>query len=246
MSGGDSWMTGSPRSSARQIRPSSISRGESRWRRSRSASRPLELGLGGFVLHQLDAVEVAHAADVADERQVRAASSRAARNSSSLALHVAEDVVSLQEVEVGQRHRAAHRVAAEGDAVQERVARVEERLGDAVAHHHAAEGRVAGREALGHGDHVGLVADALDAEPGAQAAEGADHLVGHEQHAVAVADLADPGEVALGRGEAAAGVLHRLEEDGGDRFGALLQDGALDVVGAAQRAGRRVGAQVQR
>jgi hypothetical protein len=65
-----------------------------------------------------------------------------------------------------------------------------------------------------------------------------------EQHAVAVADLAHPGEVPLGWGEAPAGVLHRFEEHRRDRLGALLQDGALDVVGAAQRARRRMRTQV--
>jgi hypothetical protein len=45
---------------------------------------------------------------------------------------------------------------------------------------------------------------------------GADHLVRDEQHVVGVADLPHPLEVP-GRGrEAAAGVLHGLDEDGGD------------------------------
>ena len=69
-----------------------------------------------------------------------------------------------------------------------------------VADEHAAERRVAGRHALGEGDHVGLVAEPVGAEPGAEAAERADHLVGHEQHAVAVADLPHPLEVAGRRG----------------------------------------------
>ena len=68
-------------------------------------------------------------------------------------------------------------------------------------------------------------------------AEGADDLVGDQQHVVLVADLAHPLEVAGRRREAAAGVLHRLEEDGGDRVRALEQDGPLDLVGgpAAER-----------
>src|SRR5215204_6142146 len=97
-------------------------------------------------------------------------------------------------------------------------------------YHYAPEGRVARGQALGHRDHVGLVAEALAAEHGAQPPEGADHLVRHEQHAVAVADLPHPGEVAVGRREAAAGVLHRLEVHGGDRLRPLTQDGGLDLV----------------
>ena len=65
----------------------------------------------------------------------------------------------------------------------------------------------------------------------AEATERADHLVGDEQHAVAVADLAHPREVALGRREAAARVLHRLEEHRGHGLGALELDRVLDLVG---------------
>ena len=62
-------------------------------------------------------------------------------------------------------------------------------------------------------------------------AERADHLVGDEQHVVLVADLADPLEVAGRRREAAAGVLHGLEEDGGDGVGTLELDRLGDAVG---------------
>ena len=77
----------------------------------------------------------------------------------------------------------------------------------------------------------GLVAVPLGAEVVAEPAERADHLVGDEQHAVAVADLAHPLEVAGRRREAAAGVLHRLQVDRGHRRRALAEDGALDLVG---------------
>ena len=46
-----------------------------------------------------------------------------------------------------------------------------------------------------------------------------------------VADLADTREVAVGRREAAAGVLHRLQEDRCDRLGSLEEDRLLDCVG---------------
>ena len=48
---------------------------------------------------------------------------------------------------------------------------------------------------------------------------------------MAVADLAHPGEVAGRRREASAGVLHRLQEDRGDRVGAFEEDHLLDAVG---------------
>ena len=65
-----------------------------------------------------------------------------------------------------------------------------------------------------------------------------------EEHVVLVADLADPLEVAGGRREAAAGVLHRLEEDRGDGVGALELDGLGDAVGGPAAEGLLVVTQV--
>ena len=111
---------------------------------------------------------------------------------------------------------------------------VQERLHQPVGGDHRAERGVAGGDALGAGDHVGLVAVALGAEHVAQPAEGADDLVADQQHVVLVADLADPLEVAGRRREAAAGVLHRLQEDRGDRLGALVLDRDGDLVGGPE------------
>ncbi len=62
------------------------------------------------------------------------------------------------------------------------------------------------------------------------APERADDLIGDEQHVVLVADLAHALEVAGGRREAAARVLHRLEEHGRDGLGALEEDHLLDAI----------------
>ena len=117
-------------------------------------------------------------------------------------------------------------MTAERDAVQERRRSSEERLGEEVATDHRAERRVAAGESLRARDHVGQVVVALAAEHRAEPPERADHLVGHEQHAVPVADLAHALEVALGRHEAAARVLHRLEEHRGDGLGPFEEDRA--------------------
>ena len=69
----------------------------------------------------------------------------------------------------------------------------------------------------------------------AEPAPRADDLVGDQQHVVAVADLAHALEVAVGRHEAAAGVLDRLEDHRGDGLGALELDRLLDRVGRPQR-----------
>ena len=141
-----------------------------------------------------------------------------------------QDVVTLEHVEVGERDGTAHRVAREGESVHEAVVGVQEGLDEPVAGNHGSERGVAARDALGHGDDVGLVPVADRAEVLAEPAEGADHLVRHEEHAVPVADLADALEVARGWREAAPGVLHRLEEDGRHRLGPLHQDRPLDLV----------------
>ena len=109
-----------------------------------------------------------------------------------------------------------------------------------VAGDHAAERGVARGHALGERDDVGLVTVTLRAEVVAEPAERADHLVGHQQHAVLVADLADPLEVPGRRREAAAGVLHRLEVHGGDRLGAFPLDGPVDLVGRPPAEGLQV------
>ena len=106
-----------------------------------------------------------------------------------------------------------------------------ERFEEPVAGDHRAERGVPGGQPLRAGDDVGLVVEGLRPEHRPDPAEGADHLVAHEQHVVLVADLPDPLEVPRRRREAAAGVLHRLEEDGGDGVGALGLDRHRDLVG---------------
>ncbi len=106
-----------------------------------------------------------------------------------------------------------------------------ERLEQPVAGDHRADRRVAGGHALGAGDDVGHVAEVVAGEHAADPAERADHLVGDEQHVVPVADLAQPLEVAGRRREAAAGVLHRLDEHRGHGVRALEQDRLLHPVG---------------
>ena len=106
-----------------------------------------------------------------------------------------------------------------------------ERGEDAVGGDHGAHRRVGGGEALRGRDDVGLVAVAPGAEPVAEPAPGADDLVGDQQDAVLVADLADLLEVALGREEAAARVLDGLEDHAGDGLRALPLDPLADRLG---------------
>ena len=87
------------------------------------AQQPLGLvvveGLPGvLVLDQLDPVEVALAADVADDRQVeQLLQGRPERR--RVVVDVLVQALALEDVEVGHRHRRRDRVAAEGVAVRE-------------------------------------------------------------------------------------------------------------------------------
>ena len=68
----------------------------------------------------------------------------------------------------------------------------------------------------------------------AEPAQRADHLVGDQQDAELVADLADPLEVAVLGWDAAAGVLERLEDHGGDRVRPLELDPFADPLGGPE------------
>ena len=139
-----------------------------------------------------------------------------------------DQVQLLDQLDVGQRHRAGHRVAGVGVAVVELAALVDQHLGDALADHHAAQRHVAAGHALGEGHQVGPEAEALAAEPVAGAAEAADDLVADQQDAVLVADALDLGPVGLGRHDHAAGALHRLADEGGHLVGADFEDLVLE------------------
>ncbi len=171
---------------------------------------------GRLVLDELDPVEVAGAADVADEWQVEQLLERRLEDRGVL-LDVVVEALALEDVEVGHRRGRRDGVTAPGVPVREvRRARAE-RLEEPVAGDHHPERGVAARDALGGGDDVGDVVEVVTREHRADPAERADRLVRDEEDVVLVADLADPLEVAGGRREAAAGVLDRLSEDGRDR-----------------------------
>ena len=230
MSGGDSWTTGITPVVGPADQP-----GLEEGAGQEAAQQPLGLVVVEgearlLVLDELNPVEEARAAHVADDRQVQQAVQGAAERG-LVRLHVLQDVLALEDVEVGQRHGAADRVPGEGEPVQEGRPRLQEGLHEAVRGDHRPERRIPRGQALGHRDDVGLVVVAQRPEPVAEAPEGADDLVGDEEHAVAVADLAHALEVPRRWREAAAGVLHRLEEDRGHGVGALPLNGPLYFVG---------------
>src|SRR5919201_3015686 len=83
------------------------------------------------VLDQLDGVEVAGSADVADDLDVAQRLEHVAQVLLVLA-DVLEQALALEDVDVGHGDRCGDRVPAEGDAVQERARAVGERLEHAI------------------------------------------------------------------------------------------------------------------
>ena len=80
-------------------------------------------------------------------------------------------------------------------------------------------------------DHVGRHAEAFGGEGVAEPAEAGDDLVEDQQDAVAVADRAQPLQIALGRRQHAGRAGHRLDDDGGDGRGVVQRDDAFELVG---------------
>ena len=105
--------------------------------------------------------------------------------------------------------------------------------------------RQPGGDALGEQQHVGRDAEGLGRERAAGATEAALHLVEHQQDAVLVAALSQPGQPREGRHDVAALAEHRLDDHRRQRAGLGGEDlvelgqrgvhGAASVVGAPAR-----------
>src|SRR5579863_7507164 len=207
--------------------------------REEAAQKPLGLRvveglLGLAVLDELDRLEEPGAAYVADDRDVAQALEHAAELGLLLE-HVPAEVLALDEVDVGERDRRRDRVSAEGVAVVEDAALGQKRLGQAIGGDHRPHRDRRRGDPLGRRDDVRRVAVALAAKPVAEAAPGADHLIGDQQHLVGVADLAHALEVAVLGRDAATGVLDRLEDHRGDRARVLELDPRGDLLGRPER-----------
>ena len=141
--------------------------------------------------------------------------------------HALEDAVALEHLERRDARGAGERMARVREAALERDG-VEVR-GDPLRDHDAAERHVARVHALREGDEVGHDAEVVHREPLADAAEAHHDLVGDVDDAVPVAELAHALQVARRRHEHAVGADDRLEDDRGDRAGALERDDLLEV-----------------
>ena len=143
---------------------------------------------------------------------------------------------------VGNSHCGGHRMAPEGGTVHIRAnGGVEDLVDQRAPDDHATQGLVGRRDAFGEGNHVGHHTVALAGEPVTEPAERADDLVGHQQHAVTVADAAEFLPVPVGRDQGATTVLDRLGDNHGNRLWALGQDGLFDGLHTGQLGDRGAG-----
>ena len=113
-------------------------------------------------------------------------------------------------------------------------------IDDLAAGDHRAERDVAGVDPLRDAEDVGDDVPVLAGEPLAGAAEARHHLVEDQQDPVAVADLAHALEVAVGRQDDPVRARDGLEDDRGDRVGALVLEDLLEVR-RARADGARIG-----
>lgn len=186
--------------------------------------------LRGPVPDEFHAADHAEAADVADIGMVAQLGTDPIVETGALCRRLAHEVLLLDRVEHGQRYRAADGVAAICIGVHPRLAGAIHDLRDLVADADAAEGEVARRDRLGELQEIRLNAPVLKSEHLAGAAEPRDDLIGHQQHVVLVADLANARKVVVLRHDGAAGALNRLRDEHGHRIGAFLEDGLLEFV----------------
>src|SRR5262245_59345077 len=117
-----------------------------------------------LVFHELEGVEEARPAEVADDRQVEQLRQRRVE-SLLLGGDVVDDVLAVHDLDVLERDRRLHRVAAEGDAVHVHGRPLHERLHHPVGGDDRADGGVGRREPLRRRDDVGADVVALGAEP---------------------------------------------------------------------------------
>ena len=86
------------------------------------------------------------------------------------------------------------------------------------------------REPFRGGDKVGYDAKQIRGEGRAEPPESGNHFVEDEQNAVAVADRAQPLEIADRRNQHAGRTRDRLDDHGGDRFRSVQGDQSLEIV----------------
>src|SRR5262249_7652757 len=105
-----------------------------------------------------------------------------------------------------------------------------ERVPHVVTDDGRAEGCVSSGESFRSRDDVRAHAPVLDSKPLTDSTESCDHLVGNEDDVIAIADLANSGEVLRRRHLNAVCLHHRLGDHRGYQFGSLVNDLLLEQI----------------
>src|SRR5262249_58084672 len=139
-------------------------------RRGRASAERL---LRRLVLDQLDRAHEAEAADVAD-RRMATQRLELTEEIATLAGALLRQLLPLEDLDVLERRRARHRLAAEGEEMGERHILLLELVVEPFAHRDRRDGGITRRQPLGHGHEVGDNAELLGREHRARAAEALD------------------------------------------------------------------------
>lgn len=200
----------------------------------------LERPLGRRVPHELDAVEEAPPADVADVFLTRQRAAEFALKQGPDGSAPLDEAVPADDPLHGQRARAAERVRLVRVAVVEHARPAPEPAHHLLVDQHPGDGRVPAPQpfADGHDVRDDVVAFLLEREEGARAAGPAHDFVEDQQDAVPGAEAAHGAEVARWGGHAAGrGADDGLGDEGDDgrgvqtvEFGVEFRDEALHVL----------------
>ena len=136
-------------------------------------------------------------------------------------------------------------MAAVGEPMREHALHRPQHVVDATRQHDARQRQVAAGDTLREDHQVGLDVPVLQAEPPPGTPESGDHLVGYQQQAVLVADLAEQRKVVNRRHDHTAGALHRLRHDGGHGLRTRFQHDLLQGLHVSHSGGALAGIAVR-
>ncbi len=199
-------------------------------------------------VEQIETDQEAVTTDLANAREIGESIAQRRAQAGALQAGACEQSLVFQDAEIGQRRGRRRRPSAERRAVSERlfVAIAQERVRDAARDDHRAERFVAAGQALRADEDVGANAVAFAAEPRAEPAEAADHLVQDQQ---GVACRAQPMTRRRGsrrrRWNVAAAVLHGLDDHRRGTGASGVFAAARDALAEATRAGERAAVRCQ-
>jgi len=149
-------------------------------------------------------------------------------------LHIGQEIVASDRLLHGERGGAGHGMGHIGVAVLEEARAAGEGVVDVVGQQHRADRLVAAAQPLGNGHQVGRDAFLLAGVQGAGATHAAHHLVEDQEHAVAVADLADALEIAgRRRHRAGRGTDHCFGHESHHRFRPEFEYLGFERIGGA-------------